>query len=84
MTGPITTTNFRDLPDDPRFEMQENGSLVIREARVEDAGYYLCHISNSVGMESKTATLTVFGMKLNKFLMDHTRNPKIEILVDVR
>ncbi|XP_041470660.1 Down syndrome cell adhesion molecule homolog isoform X2 [Lytechinus variegatus] len=57
--GP-TTTNFRDLPDDPRFEMQENGSLVIREARVEDAGYYLCHISNSVGMDSKTATLTVF------------------------
>ncbi|XP_072165764.1 cell adhesion molecule DSCAM-like [Diadema setosum] len=56
-----TASNFEHLPDDPRFERQENGSLVIRQAREEDAGYYLCHISNGVGTgPSKTALLTVF------------------------
>ena len=67
-----TATNFQDLPGDNRFQVQENGSLVIRQAREEDAGYYLCHISNSVGEDSKTATLTVFGTCSISLAKSHT------------
>lgn len=35
------------------------GTLIIREARVEDSGKYLCVVNNSVGGESVETVLTV-------------------------
>ncbi|XP_047359268.1 Down syndrome cell adhesion molecule-like protein Dscam2 isoform X31 [Vespa velutina] len=38
---------------------QVSGTLIIREARVEDSGKYLCIVNNSVGGESVETVLTV-------------------------
>jgi len=43
---------------------QVSGTLIIREAKVEDSGKYLCVVNNSVGGESVETVLTVTG-KLN-------------------
>lgn len=40
---------------------QVSGTLIIREARVEDSGKYLCVVNNSVGGESVETVLTVTG-----------------------
>ena len=40
---------------------QVGGTLIIREARVEDSGKYLCMVNNSVGGESVETVLTVTG-----------------------
>lgn len=40
---------------------QLGGTLIIREAKVEDSGKYLCVVSNSVGEESVETVLTVTG-----------------------
>ncbi|XP_038065482.1 Down syndrome cell adhesion molecule homolog isoform X2 [Patiria miniata] len=53
-------SNFVDLPEDPRIWVTENGSMVIEEVEEEDGGFYLCHISNDVGSDSKTAKLSVY------------------------
>ena len=41
---------------------QVSGTLIIKEARVEDSGKYLCVVNNSVGGESVETVLTVTGM----------------------
>lgn len=38
---------------------QVAGTLIIREAKVEDSGKYLCVVNNSVGGESVETVLTV-------------------------
>lgn len=38
---------------------QVSGTLIIKEARVEDSGKYLCVVNNSVGGESVETVLTV-------------------------
>ena len=40
---------------------QVGGTLIIKEAKVEDSGNYLCLVTNSVGAESVEAVLTVTG-----------------------
>jgi hypothetical protein len=40
---------------------QVSGTLIIKEARVEDSGKYLCVVNNSVGGESVETVLTVTG-----------------------
>ncbi|XP_013919921.1 PREDICTED: neural cell adhesion molecule L1-like protein isoform X2 [Thamnophis sirtalis] len=43
------------------LEVDQNGTLEIRETRKEDAGFYTCLVKNSVGKRAITATLTVRG-----------------------
>lgn len=40
---------------------QVSGTLIIKEAKVEDSGKYLCVVNNSVGGESVETVLTVTG-----------------------
>lgn len=40
---------------------QVSGTLIIRDAKVEDSGKYLCVVNNSVGGESVETVLTVTG-----------------------
>ena len=40
---------------------QVGGTLIIREAKVDDSGKYLCVVNNSVGGESVETVLTVTG-----------------------
>ena len=40
---------------------QVGGTLIIKEAQVEDSGKYLCMVNNSVGGESVETVLTVTG-----------------------
>lgn len=40
---------------------QVSGTLIIKEARVDDSGKYLCVVNNSVGGESVETVLTVTG-----------------------
>ena len=40
---------------------QVGGTLIIKEAKVEDSGKYLCMVNNSVGGESVETVLTVTG-----------------------
>lgn len=42
---------------------QVSGTLIIKEAKVEDSGKYLCNVNNSVGGESVETVLTVTGTK---------------------
>ena len=41
---------------------QVGGTLIIKEARVDDSGKYLCMVNNSVGGESVETVLTVTGL----------------------
>lgn len=41
---------------------QVSGTLIIREAKVQDSGKYLCVVNNSVGGESVETVLTVTGI----------------------
>jgi Immunoglobulin I-set domain len=43
---------------------QVSGTLIIKEAKVEDSGKYLCVVNNSVGGESVETVLTVTGEKI--------------------
>ena len=40
---------------------QVSGTLIIKEAKVDDSGKYLCNVNNSVGGESVETVLTVTG-----------------------
>ena len=42
---------------------QVGGTLIIKEAKVEDSGKYLCMVNNSVGGESVETVLTVTGIR---------------------
>lgn len=46
---------------------QVSGTLIIREAKVEDSGKYLCVVNNSVGGESVETVLTVTGKLIINF-----------------
>jgi hypothetical protein len=41
--------------------IQVGGTLIIKQATVEDSGKYLCVVNNSVGGESVETVLTVTG-----------------------
>ena len=43
---------------------QVGGTLIIKEAKVDDSGKYLCMVNNSVGGESVETVLTVTGSTL--------------------
>lgn len=43
---------------------QVGGTLIIKEAKVDDSGKYLCVVNNSVGGESVETVLTVTGLFL--------------------
>ncbi|XP_046664820.1 Down syndrome cell adhesion molecule-like protein Dscam2 isoform X1 [Homalodisca vitripennis] len=52
------TTRKQAVQMDDRVK-QVSGTLIIREAKVEDSGKYLCVVNNSVGGESVETVLTV-------------------------
>ncbi|XP_059477720.1 cell adhesion molecule Dscam2 isoform X24 [Neocloeon triangulifer] len=52
------TTRKLAVPLDDRVK-QVSGTLIIKEAKVEDSGKYLCVVNNSVGGESVETVLTV-------------------------
>lgn len=52
------TTRKQAVPLNDRVK-QVSGTLIIKEARVEDSGKYLCVVNNSVGGESVETVLTV-------------------------
>lgn len=54
------TTRKQAVQMDDRVK-QVSGTLIIREAKVEDSGKYLCVVNNSVGGESVETVLTVTG-----------------------
>ena len=53
-----TTKNKKLVHLDERVK-QVGGTLIIKEAKVEDSGKYLCMVNNSVGGESVETVLTV-------------------------
>ena len=57
--------NKKPVKIDDRVK-QVGGTLIIKEARVEDSGKYLCMVNNSVGGESVETVLTVTGFFTNK------------------
>lgn len=57
------TTRKQPVTLDERVK-QVSGTLIIKEARVEDSGKYLCVVNNSVGGESVETVLTVTGKLL--------------------
>ena len=57
--------NKKPVKIDDRVK-QVGGTLIIKEARVEDSGKYLCMVNNSVGGESVETVLTVTGFFTDK------------------
>ena len=55
-----TTKNKKLVHLDDRVK-QVGGTLIIKEAKVDDSGKYLCMVNNSVGGESVETVLTVTG-----------------------
>lgn len=58
-----TTNNKKLVHLDDRVK-QVGGTLIIKEAKVDDSGKYLCMVNNSVGGESVETVLTVTGILL--------------------
>ena len=62
-----TNNNKKPVRLDERVK-QVGGTLIIKEAKVEDSGKYLCMVNNSVGGESVETVLTVTGDSLSNSL----------------
>ena len=62
-----TTKNKKLVHLDDRVK-QVGGTLIIKEAKVDDSGKYLCMVNNSVGGESVETVLTVTGKAMITFL----------------
>ena len=52
---------------------QVGGTLIIKEAKVDDSGKYLCMVNNSVGGESVETVLTVTGTHFNAHVRDMSK-----------
>ena len=61
-----TTKNKKLVHLDDRVK-QVGGTLIIKEAKVDDSGKYLCMVNNSVGGESVETVLTVTGKAIITF-----------------
>ena len=48
---------------------QVGGTLIIKEAKVDDSGKYLCMVNNSVGGESVETVLTVTGIAFHHLMI---------------
>ena len=46
---------------DHHYFLDENNSLIITEAEVEDAGSFLCVVENPADVVSKEFTVTILG-----------------------
>lgn len=57
-TGTIKSLRSNDS-DDERFEILENGTLIIRDVHLEDEAKYGCTIGNSAGLKREETSLTV-------------------------
>ena len=62
----MTSNNNKKLVKLDDRVKQVGGTLIIKEAKVEDSGKYLCMVNNSVGGESVETVLTVTGMLTSK------------------
>ena len=52
------------LPDDPRYSVAKDGSLVIRDVKLDDRGEFICIATNAAGsMIVTTAKLDVQSME---------------------
>ena len=47
------------ISSDGRFQMYENGSLLLRESHIDDTGRYGCTIGNSAGFKRSETFLSV-------------------------
>lgn len=47
--------------DEKRFKQLKNGTLLIRDARMSDAGQYLCIAANQLDLKETKVTLRVVG-----------------------
>ena len=63
----MTSNNNKKLVKLDDRVKQVGGTLIIKEAKVEDSGKYLCMVNNSVGGESVETVLTVTGKSLIYF-----------------
>ena len=63
----MTSNNNKKLVKLDDRVKQVGGTLIIKEAQVEDSGKYLCMVNNSVGGESVETVLTVTGKSLIYF-----------------
>ena len=61
------TKDNRELPNE-RFIVQDNSSLLVMKASLEDSGTYACVAKNEFGTDRREFTVTVFGMYVTAFL----------------
>lgn len=60
--GPSTITNgiqSISILSSPRIHVLENGSLIIKSVTTDDAGRYVCEISNGIGGKSQESTADI-------------------------
>ena len=74
-----TNNNKKPVRLDERVK-QVGGTLIIKEAKVEDSGKYLCMVNNSVGGESVETVLTVTGDSLSNSLTSVQLSIKVLIV----
>ena len=67
-----TTKNKKLVHLDDRVK-QVGGTLIIKEAKVDDSGKYLCMVNNSVGGESVETVLTVTGKTIKSHFIINLR-----------
>ena len=70
----MKTNNNKKLVKLDNRVKQVGGTLIIKEAQVEDSGKYLCMVNNSVGGESVETVLTVTGNFIMRYNSSFLRN----------
>lgn len=64
--------HYSAIASGPHYEVYANGSLLIKNAQEDDAGYYLCQASNGIASGlSKVVFLTVHGESCVLFFVLH-------------
>jgi hypothetical protein len=51
-----------ELLGDGRYSFALDGTLIIRDLRVEDQGYFTCEARNQFGVDIKNTLLTITGL----------------------
>ena len=55
------TKDGQEIPSEGSYKAQDDGSLVISEAKVEDSAQYTCNANSVTGKDSKSSTVRVAG-----------------------
>ncbi|KAK4313128.1 hypothetical protein Pmani_015500 [Petrolisthes manimaculis] len=83
---PITTWYKEDqeIHESEKFKIEDDQTLVISDAQVDDSGLYKCQVKNQFGTDDSTITITVRGVYVHPLCTDNPFFAKCSLIVQAQ